>query len=109
VRVVLIERLQLCPDGAPKLFRGRQIAGRDVGHPFVEAGDGLLDDQVQQVFLALEVMVEAALEDPDRVGDILDRGGVIALGLKHLRRRRDDFFEIGHAPGIVSASAPATD
>jgi hypothetical protein len=44
------------------------------------------------------VVVEAALQDADGVRDVLDRGGVIALRLKDLRRRRDDLLEVGHAP-----------
>src|SRR6185295_1943739 len=80
-----------------------QIAGHDLGGRLVVPGKRLLDDQVEQVFLALHVMVEAALQDPDRVGDVLDGGGVIALGLEDLRRRRDDLLEGGHAPPILAA------
>jgi len=95
-------------DRASELLSRRQLAGHDLGHPLVNPGNRFLDDQVEQVFLALEVMVEAALQDTDRVGDILDRGGVIALRLEHLRRRRDDFREVCYATAILAASAPRT-
>src|SRR5262249_51585796 len=52
-------------------------------------------------------MIEAALQDPDRVGDVLDGGGVIALRLEHLRRRCDDLLEVGHAVPILAARSDA--
>ena len=41
-----------------------------------------LDDLEEEVFLGGDVVVEAPLQDPDGVGDVLDRGGLVALLVK---------------------------
>ena len=38
-----------------------------------------LDDLEEEVFLGGDVVVEAPLQDPDGVGDVLDRGRLVAL------------------------------
>ena len=55
-------------------------------------------DEVEQFFLAVEMVVEAAFENADFVGDVADGGGMIALGPKHLRRCRNDVVERSHQP-----------
>ena len=76
-----------CP---PQLFRGGPVGGGDLADRAVHLRDRLLDDEVQQVLLAVEMVVEAALEDADLFGNVTDRGGMIAFGPKHLRRCRND-------------------
>ena len=66
-------------------------------------GDRLLDllerllvdaaeDLVEQVLLRVDVVVEAALEDPDAVGDILDRRRPVALLVKDAGGDVDDLL-----------------
>jgi hypothetical protein len=43
----------------------------------------------QQVFLGVDVVVEAALEDADLVGDILDRRRRVSLLVEDAHRRLD--------------------
>jgi hypothetical protein len=42
------------------------------------------------------MVVEAALEDADLLGDVAHRRGMIAFGAKYLRRRRNDVVERRH-------------
>src|SRR5205823_8222185 len=89
-------RLQVRRDRPAKLLCRRQIGGGDLGDRAIHLGDRLLDDEVEQLLLAREVVVEAALEDADLLGDVADRGGMIPLGAEHLRRRRNDVVERRH-------------
>ena len=76
--------------------RSFSLAGSNLAHPAVHPRNRLLDDEVKQVVLALEMMAKGALEDPDSICDVLDGGGVIALPLKHPRRRRNDLLNVCH-------------
>ena len=49
-----------------------------------------VDDGEEQIFLAVDVVVEAALEEPDPGRDVLDPGGGVALLVEHLARGVDD-------------------
>jgi hypothetical protein len=61
-----------------------------------EIGDRLLvdvtDDLVEEVFLRPDVVVQAALEDPDLVGDVLDRGRLVSLLVEDAGRRLEDLL-----------------
>src|SRR5262249_52684322 len=46
---------------------------------FGEVPGGVLEDPREQILLGVDVVVEAALEDADLVGDVLDRRGRVAL------------------------------
>jgi hypothetical protein len=50
----------------------------------------LLEDAEEQVFLGLDVVVEAALEDPELVGDVLDRGRRVPALVEDLGGGLDD-------------------
>jgi hypothetical protein len=49
-----------------------------------------VDDGEQQVFLAVDVVVEAPLEQADPGGDVLDPGGGVALLVEDLAGGVDD-------------------
>src|SRR5207247_3036334 len=49
-----------------------------------------LEDLVEQVLLRGDVVVEAALEDPDRVSDVLDRRRLVALLVEDPGGRLED-------------------
>ena len=98
VRVVAVERFQMRRDRPTQLFRRCPLGGGDFADRAVHLRDRLLDHEIEKLFLAVEVVVEAALEDANLVGDVADSGGMIALGPKYLRRGRNDVFEGGHSP-----------
>jgi hypothetical protein len=50
------------------------------------------DDLVEKVFLRPDVVIEAALQDPDLVGDVLDRGGLVPLLVEDSCRRVEDLL-----------------
>src|SRR5205823_2368012 len=89
VRVVAVEGFEMGRDRPPQLFRGAPVGPGDLADRAEHLRDGFLDDEVEQFLLAVEMMVKAALQDADLVGDVADGGGVIALVPKHLRRCRN--------------------
>ena len=52
----------------------------------------VLKDLEEEVLLGGDVVVEAALEDPDRVGDVLDRGRLVALLVEDARCGLEDLL-----------------
>src|SRR5215472_3452168 len=102
-----VERFEMGRDRPPQLFRSRRFGRRDLGDRAVHLRNRLLDDEIEQRLLALEMMVEAALQDADLFGDIPDGGGMIALGPEHLRGCRNNVVKRGHRL-VVSRSAPQT-
>jgi hypothetical protein len=55
----------------------------------------------RKVFLALEVMEEAALGQPSGQADVIDGGRRIALGTDHLQGRVQEFrLRLGPGPAI---------
>jgi hypothetical protein len=65
-------------EGEPDLLRRRQLLG-DLVERAVEGLSPLAHRLVEEVLLALDVGVERALLDADRVGQRPDRRAVIAL------------------------------
>ncbi len=49
------------------------------GHLAFELVEAVLHDVEQELGLAVDVVIEAGLGDAERVGDVADRGGVVAL------------------------------
>src|SRR5580704_12428427 len=90
----------------PKLLGGCCISGSDLGDRPVHLRDRLLDDEVEQLLLAREMVVEAALQDTDLVGDVANGGGMVAFGPKYLGGRRNDVIKRDHS-SLVSRSAGA--
>jgi len=67
-----------------------------------------VDDGEEQVFLAVDVVVEAALEESDPGRDVLDPGGGIALLVELLARGVDDLrppFGMEGPPGSTAVAA----
>ena len=91
-----VKRFEVGEDGPAQLLGRRRLRGEDLADRLVELRDRFLDDEVEQLLLALEVVVEAALEDTDLVGDVLHGRGMVPFGLEDLRRRRDDLVELRH-------------
>src|SRR5712691_1721122 len=96
MRMMAVKGFQMGEDGPAQLFGRRRLGCEDLADRLVEPRDRLLDDEIEQLLLALEMVVEAALEDADLVGDVLHGRGVIALGLEHLRCRYDDLVKLRH-------------
>jgi hypothetical protein len=67
---------------------------------------GLIREGEEQVFLALDVVVEAALEDADPGGDVLDPGRGVALLVEDLAGRLEDLVPAGDVEGAPGRGAP---
>jgi 2-hydroxycyclohexanecarboxyl-CoA dehydrogenase len=86
------------------------LARREIVHPrdFLKEGKETAvaphDDLEKQIFFRVHVVVDAALEDAKLVGDVLHRGGVVALAVKELRSRLYDLF---FARARLLGAAPA--
>src|SRR5919197_5838516 len=80
----------------PKLLGGGPLGGGNIGNRPIHLRYRLLDDEIEQVLLAVEMVVEAALQDADLVGDVAHCGRMIAFGPEHLRGGRNDVVECGH-------------
>ena len=82
-----VQRVMKAPrriGGSADVERGTLLDHRDA--PTVVA----VDDGEEQIFLAVDVVVEAPLEEPDPGGDVLDPGGGVALLVELLTRGVDD-------------------
>ncbi len=62
-----------------------------------------LDDREEQILLGVDVVVHAALEDPDLVGDLLQARRVVPLAAEDRRGRVDD--QLGPVEPALSALA----
>jgi len=66
------------------------------GVDLAQIGDRLFvnvaDDLVEEVFLRADVVVEAALQDPDLVGDVLDRRRLVPLLVEDAGGRLEDLL-----------------
>src|SRR5919199_6323771 len=66
-----------------------------------ELADGLFRHQVEQLLLALDMVVETPLEHAHFVGDILDRGRMVALLFEQLGCSRDDLLRARRAHALI--------
>ena len=99
------------PAGDEGAEAGRRVGGVERGTlldhrdaPAVVA----VDDGEEQIFLAVDVVVEAPLEEPDPGRDVLDPGGGVALLVEHLARGIDDLVPplgVQGPPGPVALAA----
>src|SRR5262245_1250251 len=111
MRIMAIEGFQMRQNRPPKLLSRCALGGGNVGNRPIHLRYRLLDDEIEQFLLAVEMVVEAALQDADRVGDVAHRGRVIAFGPEHLRGGRNYVVECGHlwsspsSAGVESASS----
>src|SRR5271155_2075785 len=90
LRIMAVERLQMGGDRQLQLVGRSPVGGGDLRYFAVHLRDRFFDDEVEQLLFAVEVMVQASLEEPDLIGDVTDGGGVIALRAEHLGGRRND-------------------
>src|SRR5581483_840428 len=75
----------------------------DIGQALLVDG---FDHVVQEVFLGLDVVVQAALEHPQPVRDVLERGRVVALGVEHVGGDLDELGPALLAGLALAAAAP---
>ena len=68
---------------------GRRLDSLEVPQPLLV---DVLEDLEQEVFLRGDVVVEAAFEDPHRVGDVLNRRRLVALRVEDARGGLEDLL-----------------
>jgi len=78
--------------------------GQIVADPLQRAGNGLVECRQEQAALVAECLIEAAARQPGALGQILDRGAVIAAQAKHLGRVAQRVVQIELA-GTAGAGA----
>ena len=64
----------------------------------------LAEDLGEEAFLGAEVVEEAGLAQPDRLGEVFDRGAAEPLPGDHVERTLEDLLPFGHALGVGTSS-----
>jgi hypothetical protein len=80
------------PDQRPQPFFGAFDASCDVDHTLFGNVHGVRHDVVEDLVLRLEVVVEAALRELERGGDVVHGGGVVALLLEQAGGSAQNFL-----------------
>src|SRR5262245_37525977 len=90
--IVFIECLQMQANELNDLLLGRPIRFREFLLALDQVTDRLFRHQVEQFFLALDMVIETALEHAYFVGNILNGGRVVSLLFEQFGRSCDDLL-----------------
>src|SRR5262249_50345339 len=112
VDVVLVERANIAADEACEALLRPPVRRLALGGPPPRPAELPENDLVEEIVLGLDVVVEAALEQAELLGDVLERGRVVAAVVEHARGDGDQLLlavppDAGLADGLARLDARA--